>query len=465
MSDNNFNNLNYINDKNYKYIDDVIKYIEANLNEDNPAFDLSKVGFISLMQFYRDFYSVTGHTVKEYIRKRRLSNACAMLKQSDLSIAQIALDNGFGTQQSFNKYLKNKIGLTPCEYKSSEIYFNFLPLNEFLETYNVNVSAHNFSQAVSLKFYCSSLNGIENKAIYLFYKFIEANKIIKPEKIQIFGRNGKQSDNKLCYELMVVSESYDIELLFSELQKSDFYDIEKVEIPSGLYATIVIKNNDEEISNAWDYLYNSWLSRSMFECDKNNYFEEYLQGKGSIIKKLKLYLPVRKAEQHDLVQINEHEGMKFLISKKNGFKAEERAAKSIMEFLKNNYPYILNDTKEFYICFDKNNYEYECGIILNNEIKIPDDSDVEIIRYNKGIYATQKIRCCGDYSQYRDQLCSWVSDNAGNNNPNEKNKHTLRNSKCFAVYKIDNNFEAENIDMKLYLPLTVKNVKNGQYSL
>jgi predicted transcriptional regulator YdeE len=383
-----------------------------------------------------------------------------MLKQSSLPIARIALDNGFGTQQSFNKYLKNKIGLTPCEYKSSDIYFYFLPLNEFLETYTVNVSAHSFPQAVSLKFYGSALNGIENRAVYKFYKFIEANKLIEPEKVQIFGRNGKQSDNKLCYELMVVSESYDIELLYSELRKSEFNDNEKAEISSGLYATVIIKNNDEDISDAWDYLYNSWLSRSMFECDKNNYFEEYLPGKGDIIKKLKLYLPVRKAEQHEFVQINEHEEMKFLISRKTGLKAEERAAKSIMEFLKNNYPYILNNTKEFYICSDKNNYEYECGILLNTEIKIPEDSDIEIIRYSKGVYATQKIRCCGDYTQCRDRLCSWVSDNAGNNS-NEKNKHTLKNSKCFAVYKIDNNFEAENIDMTLYLPITVKNVKNG----
>jgi AraC-like DNA-binding protein len=56
-----------------KYINTVIEFIESNLStEINPEI-IAKKHFISLSQLYRDFYAYTGHSIKEYIRKRRIS--------------------------------------------------------------------------------------------------------------------------------------------------------------------------------------------------------------------------------------------------------------------------------------------------------------------------------------------------------------------------------------------------------
>lgn len=60
---------------------ELAAYIEAHMmEEDLNTCRLSAVGYSSRMQLHRDFYSLTGHTVKAYIEKRRLSNALAAIK-------------------------------------------------------------------------------------------------------------------------------------------------------------------------------------------------------------------------------------------------------------------------------------------------------------------------------------------------------------------------------------------------
>ena len=67
--------LSYKVVKNYmqklKEIDAVIAFIENNLSDELNPESVAKGHFVSLSGLYRDFYSYTGHSVKEYIRKRR----------------------------------------------------------------------------------------------------------------------------------------------------------------------------------------------------------------------------------------------------------------------------------------------------------------------------------------------------------------------------------------------------------
>ena len=61
---------------------------------------LSNVGYASHAKLYRSFYSLTGHSVKEYVRKRRLSNALALIKTSDMGLADIAFQCGYSSHQA-----------------------------------------------------------------------------------------------------------------------------------------------------------------------------------------------------------------------------------------------------------------------------------------------------------------------------------------------------------------------------
>lgn len=71
------------------YMSYVLQYIEEKLMSEIDPNGVAQQNFISLSQLYRGFYAYTGHSVKEYIRKRRISNDCEKIKCSDLPLAVI----------------------------------------------------------------------------------------------------------------------------------------------------------------------------------------------------------------------------------------------------------------------------------------------------------------------------------------------------------------------------------------
>lgn len=99
---------------------------------------------------------------------------------------------------------------------------------------------------------------------------------------RIFGRNGKQIGNQFCYEVMTEKDVTDSDCTCDLCAGK-----------TGTYATCVVNYNEQDINNGWNYLYNIWLSASMFEQSGEGYFEEYLFFKGKP-RKLKLYLPIKK---------------------------------------------------------------------------------------------------------------------------------------------------------------------------
>lgn len=54
----------------------------------------------------------------EYINNLRISEACNLLKESDIKIADISEDVGFGTIRSFNRSFKQIMDLSPAQYRS-----------------------------------------------------------------------------------------------------------------------------------------------------------------------------------------------------------------------------------------------------------------------------------------------------------------------------------------------------------
>ena len=108
-----------------QYVQRLIRQLENHLDADIKAEFLSSSSYVSRSQFYRDFYSITGHSVKEYIRKRRLSNALLLIKTSEFTLAEIAYQCGFSSQQALCRTVKQSLGITPLAYKESEMFYFF----------------------------------------------------------------------------------------------------------------------------------------------------------------------------------------------------------------------------------------------------------------------------------------------------------------------------------------------------
>jgi AraC family transcriptional regulator len=76
---------------------------------------------ISSAHFTRAFHVLTGLTVSEYIRNRRLTVAGEMLKTTDKTVLDVALDVGYESPEAFAKAFKRFHGINPSESKTGNL--------------------------------------------------------------------------------------------------------------------------------------------------------------------------------------------------------------------------------------------------------------------------------------------------------------------------------------------------------
>lgn len=85
---------------------------EADFNSDVLAQELN----ISQRQLYRKIKAVSGCTVHEFITKVRMDHAEALLKNSNLSISEIAYKVGFSEPSNFSRTFSKHFGCSPSQY-------------------------------------------------------------------------------------------------------------------------------------------------------------------------------------------------------------------------------------------------------------------------------------------------------------------------------------------------------------
>ncbi|OKP21408.1 hypothetical protein BSQ40_25875 [Serratia fonticola] len=104
------------------YAQDILEWIGANFYEQPRLEDLaSKLGY-SIRMIQLHFKKTHGMTIGDYIHNRRLYRACVMLRMTELSVGEIALQLHFGNHHNFCRAFKKKLHCTPRA-------FRMLPIN------------------------------------------------------------------------------------------------------------------------------------------------------------------------------------------------------------------------------------------------------------------------------------------------------------------------------------------------
>jgi AraC family transcriptional regulator len=91
--------------------------IEAELDTELSLVSLAEESGYSRAHFLRMFRAATGLTPHRYVLERRLSTAQQLLRQSKISLADIALECGFASQTYMNDVFRKQLGVTPQKYR------------------------------------------------------------------------------------------------------------------------------------------------------------------------------------------------------------------------------------------------------------------------------------------------------------------------------------------------------------
>lgn len=117
----------------------TIDYIEENLEND---IDIGKIAgnvFVSPFYLQKGFQIITGLSIGEYIRGRRLYEAAVKISESDVKIIDVAFRYGYETPESFSKAFTRFHGVTPSGIRENpKLIHTFLPLKIKINIYGGN---------------------------------------------------------------------------------------------------------------------------------------------------------------------------------------------------------------------------------------------------------------------------------------------------------------------------------------
>jgi len=101
------------------FLEKLKKEIDDNLTNDQFSVEeLAKNIGMSRSQLHRKLNSATGQSVSQFIREHRLNLGMALLKEGDLTAAEVADKIGFGSATYFNKCFNEYYGFPPGEVKN-----------------------------------------------------------------------------------------------------------------------------------------------------------------------------------------------------------------------------------------------------------------------------------------------------------------------------------------------------------
>ena len=106
----------------------AVEYIETHLEDDISVQDIADRLFISPFFLQRGFAVMTGYSIGQYLRSRRLYQAAVDLKETDDKVLDIALRYCYDTSESFTKAFSRFHGATPSQVRSGASVNVFLPL-------------------------------------------------------------------------------------------------------------------------------------------------------------------------------------------------------------------------------------------------------------------------------------------------------------------------------------------------
>ncbi len=98
---------------------DILEYCEKNFRNDITAGQMARELHLGKTYISRLFGKKLRMSFRSYINSLRLAEAVKLLEQSDMSMTEIASESGFETIRTFNRCFKNRLGMTPLEYKKS----------------------------------------------------------------------------------------------------------------------------------------------------------------------------------------------------------------------------------------------------------------------------------------------------------------------------------------------------------
>ena len=257
---------------NFDRLNELILYIENNLTAHISSQKLAQILCVNEYTMYRIFNFITGMSVTDYIRKRRLSMAGIELQNSNIKIMDLAIKYNYESSQSFSRAFYKFHGVHPSKVKNSAIYLKTFP-------------PYNFSNITINKELKYRIETHDELKLYGIYKECTINDIknIAPKFWIDIQKNSEYNNLFLNFPQYGVIE-YDN--LFPNPVNSKYYiafnksfeNSTEIIIPKSTWAIFeIVETTGEYVCNFFRKVYKDWIPYSGYNIRNCPELELYYQ--------------------------------------------------------------------------------------------------------------------------------------------------------------------------------------------
>lgn len=261
-----------------KNLNRAVDYIESNIAEKLDYDLIAKEAHSSKFHFQRVFSILTGKSLGEYIKERRLSLAAVDIKNNKEKVIDIALKYGYQDPGAFTKAFKRFHGVTPTQGLKAGIIFKDVPPLSF----SINVkSEKKFNYRIEKKelfkiIGTSTEIGLGGSTNYKTAPEFWHEKSKDGTIYEVTMKSGSMGIIGACYNFdmeagklnyMVAVEGDETSAKLSEL----------LEIPSLTWAIFPGKGVGKDYKLVWDYVFNEWFPTTNYNLADAPELEVYLK--------------------------------------------------------------------------------------------------------------------------------------------------------------------------------------------
>lgn len=114
----------------FNAMNNAVEYMEANITEKLDIDKLAKIALSSTFHFQRMYHMITGVTIAEYIRRRRLTLATQDIISGE-KIINVAYKYGYETPEAFTKAFRKMHGISPSAAREPGVNLKAYPKLSF----------------------------------------------------------------------------------------------------------------------------------------------------------------------------------------------------------------------------------------------------------------------------------------------------------------------------------------------
>jgi AraC family transcriptional regulator len=288
-------------------IDRVIDYLRGNLHRQVRLEELAKVACFSEFHFHRIFGAVAGETLNSFTNRLRLEKAARLLRYSDHSLTDIALDCGFSSSATFSRAFRSGYETSPSWFRKSGEIKNRKICKELFSGagYLLPMSAEEKRAA----FPVTLIDVPERQIAYIrVTNAFEMERVLAVLKTMIEWARSQDIFSRGTLFGMSVDDPhvtpkrlYRYEVCFaSSLPFECMKGMSRLTMPAMRYASTRVSGDIRTVSTATDYLFRSWLINSAYEPEHAPGLEVFLDKENALDWshfELDLCIPVRKTAE------------------------------------------------------------------------------------------------------------------------------------------------------------------------